>query len=247
MPSCYYVKALHTTTYLLNHLPCKPISASCPYVTLYGVTPSYEHLRVFSCVCYPNLSAQLTHKLASRSTHCVFLGYSADHKGYQCLNTSSTNIVISRHVVFDEAVFPFAASPRLTNDLDIFMQETLSVWLLCPHHYRRPGFPQGSHRCPLIAVRPRSRAVRPPREQRLEVRLPPGTKAGNQTITPGGQTAWPLIAPSVVASQTSIVPRKAPMTPPVPHAALTSKTPPVALAHTIHVTLELCGSHRHNL
>jgi hypothetical protein len=30
----YWVEALHTTTYLLNRLPCKAISASCPYVTL---------------------------------------------------------------------------------------------------------------------------------------------------------------------------------------------------------------------
>jgi hypothetical protein len=124
MPTCYWVEGLHTTTYLLNRLPCKVINISCPYVTLYGVTPSYKHLRVFSCVCYPNLSAQAAHKLAPRSTRCVFLGYSADHKGYRRLDLSTNNIVVvSRHVVFDEAVFPFIASPRLTNDLDIFLQD----------------------------------------------------------------------------------------------------------------------------
>jgi hypothetical protein len=57
MPAHYRVEGLHTTTYLLNRLPCKAISASYPYVTLYGVAPSYEHLRVLNCVCYPNLSA----------------------------------------------------------------------------------------------------------------------------------------------------------------------------------------------
>jgi hypothetical protein len=105
----------------MNRLPCKAISVSCPYVALYGVTLLYEHLRNFGCVCHPNLSAQVAHKLTHRSTGCVFLEYSTDHKGYQCLDLSTNNIIISRHAVFDEGVFPFTASPHLTNDLDIFL------------------------------------------------------------------------------------------------------------------------------
>jgi hypothetical protein len=117
----YWVEGLHTTMYLLNHLPCKAISVSYPYVTLYGVTPSYQHLHVFGCVCYPNLSAQATRKLAIWSTRCVFLRYSTDHKDYQYLDLSTNNIVISIHVVFYEVVFLFTASPHLTNYLDIFL------------------------------------------------------------------------------------------------------------------------------
>jgi hypothetical protein len=81
--------------YLLNRLPSKMIRNSCPYVTLHGVTLSYEHLRVFGCAYYPNLSAQASHKLAPQSTKCAFLGYSADHKGYRCLNLSTNNIIVS--------------------------------------------------------------------------------------------------------------------------------------------------------
>jgi hypothetical protein len=120
-PVCYWIDGLHTATYLLNCLPSKMIRESCPYVTLHGVTPSYEHLRVFGCACYPNLSTQAPHKLAPRSTRCAFLRYSAYHKGYQCLDLSTNSIIISRHVVFDETDFPFAASPYLTNDLDIIL------------------------------------------------------------------------------------------------------------------------------
>jgi hypothetical protein len=101
MSARYWVEELHTATYLLNRLPCKANSISCSCVALYSVAPSYEHLRVFGCVCYPNLST--------------------DHKGYQCLDLSTNNIVISRHIIFDEAVFPFTISPRLTNNLDIFL------------------------------------------------------------------------------------------------------------------------------
>jgi hypothetical protein len=65
---------------------------------------------VFGCACYPNLSAKAAHKLAPRSTRYVFLGYSTDHKGYWCLDLTN-NIVVSRHVVFDQADFPSLPRP----------------------------------------------------------------------------------------------------------------------------------------
>jgi hypothetical protein len=54
----YGVDGFHTATYLLNRLPSKMIRESYPYVALHDVAPSYEHLRVFGCAYYPNLSAQ---------------------------------------------------------------------------------------------------------------------------------------------------------------------------------------------
>jgi hypothetical protein len=58
------------------------------------------------------------HKLAPRSTQYVSIIYSLDHKGYRCLDISINRVVISRHVVFDEACFPFTASPPFTNDYE---------------------------------------------------------------------------------------------------------------------------------
>jgi hypothetical protein len=43
---------------------------------------------------------------------------SSNHKGYHCLDLSANRIIISRHVTFNEADFPFSASPHLTNNLD---------------------------------------------------------------------------------------------------------------------------------
>ena len=39
----------------------------------------------------------------------MFLGYSPRHKGVKCLEVSIGHVYISRDVVFDENVFPFAS------------------------------------------------------------------------------------------------------------------------------------------
>jgi hypothetical protein len=117
LPGRYWAEGLHTATYLLNRLPTKAIQVACPHIALFGSAPSYEHVQVFGCACYPNTAATAPHKLTPRSTRCDFLGYSFDHKGYRCLDLSTNRLIVSRHVVFDEDSFPLAASPNST-DLD---------------------------------------------------------------------------------------------------------------------------------
>jgi hypothetical protein len=65
-------------------------------------------LKVFGCACWPHLRPYNKHKLSFRSKECVFLGYSASHKGYKCLDIDSGRVYVSRDVIFDENVFPFA-------------------------------------------------------------------------------------------------------------------------------------------
>jgi hypothetical protein len=115
IPPSYWAEALATTCYLLNRRPCSSINNDVPFTRLHGKPPQYDHLRVFGCLCYPNLQVTSAHKLAARSTACVFLGYPSSHKGYRCLDLSSRRIIISRHVVFDESIFPFTSTDSITN------------------------------------------------------------------------------------------------------------------------------------
>jgi hypothetical protein len=62
------------------------------------------------CACWPNLRPYNNHKLSFHSTQCMFLGYGSMHKGYKCLDRATGRIYISRDVVFDEPLFPFATS-----------------------------------------------------------------------------------------------------------------------------------------
>jgi hypothetical protein len=132
LPGCYWAEGLHTAVYPLNRLPTKTISAACPHVALFGSAPSYEHLRVFGCAYYPNIAATAPHKLAPRSTRCVFLSYSADHKGYRCLDLSTNRLIVSQHVVFDEGSFLLSASPSLT-DLDFLCESGPTVSTIGTH------------------------------------------------------------------------------------------------------------------
>ncbi|GJW12071.1 ribonuclease H-like domain-containing protein [Tanacetum coccineum] len=105
IPPSYWVEALNMAAHLLNILPSTANNNEIPFTKLYNQTPTYEHLRVFRCLCYPHVD--VAHKIEPRSTPCIFLGYPANHHGYRCLDLVTNKIIISRHVPFDEDVFPF--------------------------------------------------------------------------------------------------------------------------------------------
>jgi hypothetical protein len=127
MPPVFWADAFANATHIINRLPTKNLHMSTPFFTLYGTLPSYHDLRIFGCTCYPNLTATTAHKLAPRSSLCKFLGYSHDHKGYQCLDLSTNRVIISRHVTFNETTFPFAQHrPTPTSqELDFLLITTL--------------------------------------------------------------------------------------------------------------------------
>ena len=107
MPLKFWDEAFLTALHLINMWPSRTIAHETPIERLFHVTPDYTTLRVFGCACWPNLHPYITRKLMFRSKQCVFLGYSAQHKGVKCLDVSTGRVYISRDVVFDETQFPF--------------------------------------------------------------------------------------------------------------------------------------------
>jgi histone deacetylase 1/2 len=97
-PTEFWAEALTTATYLINRRPCRATGTATPFELLFGAPPDYDALRVFGCLCYPNLTATAPHKLAPRSIACIHLGYPSDHKGYRCLDLESRRVYTSRHV-----------------------------------------------------------------------------------------------------------------------------------------------------
>ncbi|KAI0494922.1 hypothetical protein KFK09_025068 [Dendrobium nobile] len=110
LPHSLWADALLTANYLINRLPSKAIQLQIPFQMLYQSPPSYGHLRVFGCQCFPHLRHHAPHKLSPRSTQCTFIRYSPSHKGYRCYDPLTHRTHISRHVIFNEHIFPFRTS-----------------------------------------------------------------------------------------------------------------------------------------
>jgi histone deacetylase 1/2 len=106
-PAAFWAEPIVTATYLVNRLLCRATGTTTPFELLFGVPPDYSDPRVFGCLCYPNLTATTLHKLAPRSTACVFIGYPSDHRGYRCFDIETRWVYTSRHVIFDEQTFQF--------------------------------------------------------------------------------------------------------------------------------------------
>jgi histone deacetylase 1/2 len=97
-PSSFWAEALNTATYLINRRPCRSTGVTTPHELLLGAPPCYDELRVFGCLCYPNITSTTPHKLSPRSVACVFLGYPGDHRGYRCFDMDTRRVFTSRHV-----------------------------------------------------------------------------------------------------------------------------------------------------
>lgn len=129
MPLVYWDDAFNTATYLINRLPTPVLDGQSPYEKLFGTKPDYKMHKIFGCLCFPHLRPFNNTKLQLRSTPCVFLGYSNQHKGYKCLDISSKRMYVSRHVLFYEFNFPFASSTKLS-DVDLSKSSTVTLPLI---------------------------------------------------------------------------------------------------------------------
>ena len=106
LPLKFWWNAFHTAVFLINRLPTPTLNNISPYQKIFHQKLDYNFLRTFSCACYPYLMPYNRHKLEFRSGRYVFIGYSSQHKGCQCLH-SSGRVYISNHVIFDENSFPY--------------------------------------------------------------------------------------------------------------------------------------------
>jgi len=129
LPPSFWHHALQMATYLLNLLPHKNLKYQSPLTILYHKDPSYSHLRVFGCLCFPLFPSTTIHKLQPRSTPCVFLGYPANHRGYKCYDISSCKIIISRHLIFDETQFPFDKLHTPQNNSYDFLDDKIAPYI----------------------------------------------------------------------------------------------------------------------
>lgn len=142
--------AFNIATYTINRLSSSSNKKHTPYEILFHEKPTYDELSVFGLLCYPWLKPYSSHKLAPKSSHCVFLGYSKLHKGYTCLKISSGPLFISRHVLFFEQEFPFKKLDDTGTTLMAEVSPTsISLPPILPLSNTPPGYPRSNSKTQL--------------------------------------------------------------------------------------------------
>jgi len=95
LPFHFWGKCVLTAAYLVNRTPTKLLEFKTPYEVLFGVKRTYDHLKVFGCLCYAHNHDQGKDKFDSRLTKCIFLGYSYNQKGSKLYDVDKRKIIIS--------------------------------------------------------------------------------------------------------------------------------------------------------
>ena len=86
-----------------------------PYEVLFGISPSFNDLRVFGCLCYVYDHHSKRDKFSSRSRTCIFVGYPYGKKGWKLYDLEMGDYFVSRDVHFYETKFTFAHNPTTSS------------------------------------------------------------------------------------------------------------------------------------
>jgi len=65
VPYHFWGNAISTAIYLINRQPSSKLSGKCPGQVLFGISPRYDHLRVYGCTCYVLLAPHEWTKLTA--------------------------------------------------------------------------------------------------------------------------------------------------------------------------------------
>uniref|UniRef100_A0A2N9H7Q7 Integrase catalytic domain-containing protein n=1 Tax=Fagus sylvatica TaxID=28930 RepID=A0A2N9H7Q7_FAGSY len=106
LPMSYWSHAVSTATHLINRLPTPNLSHKTPWEMVFHIQLDLTYLKSFGCQCFPLLTPYTAHKLHPKTIPYVFLGYPSHTKGYLCLDPITKRLYTSRHVLFNESIFP---------------------------------------------------------------------------------------------------------------------------------------------
>src|SRR5206468_2188883 len=104
-----------TVGFVLNRTVLCPDSSVTPYERWYGHSPNISMLRVWGCdaqVLVPHAQNVKLPKFTDKAKLCMLVGYTDDGAAYRFYDPSTSDIITSRHAIFNETRFTVAAADR---------------------------------------------------------------------------------------------------------------------------------------
>ncbi|BBN68604.1 hypothetical protein Prudu_495S000300 [Prunus dulcis] len=102
----FWAEAVNHASYLINRSPSTVLGFKSAKEVWSEKPVDYSKIRVFGCSAYVHISSDERSKLKPKSTHCIFLGFEKEVKGFKLWDINNRKKVVSRDVVFDETVMP---------------------------------------------------------------------------------------------------------------------------------------------
>lgn len=75
-----------------------------PFEAWFGFKCFVANLNIFVCICYAHISTVKKEKFEKKVQPRTFVGYSSNKKNYRMFDPSSSKLIASKDVVFDENV-----------------------------------------------------------------------------------------------------------------------------------------------
>jgi hypothetical protein len=107
LPKHIWGLAATHAVYLLNRVPTPLLGNISPFEKLFGSKPDFTLLKVFGCFCFTSTLSAHRSKFDLKSHKCIFVGYISGTKGFLVYDCHTKQLGVSRHVLFEEFIFPF--------------------------------------------------------------------------------------------------------------------------------------------
>ena len=89
--SYFWGECALTATYLINRTLSKLLKGKTLFDILLGTQPTYDHMKVFSSLCFACHRPKSKDKFASQSRNYIFAGYSYSNKGCKLYDLDNMN------------------------------------------------------------------------------------------------------------------------------------------------------------